>query len=145
MKFSSIIFIGISILRRNPEKFRDCHGHKYKTINISNTNPIMRKSAILLSLATVAMALISCQKETPEVPSLVPLKSISVTCDGETAEGVIDDAAKTIKFVFNNCEQFTSVDITADGKDGQSPILPLLRVLTFRTLLPSTSRALKTR
>lgn len=114
MKFSSIIFIGISILRRNPEKSRDCHGHKYKTINISNTNPIMRKSAILLSLATVAMALISCQKETPEVPSLVPLKSISVTCDGETAEGVIDDAAKTIKFVFNNCEQFTSVDITAD-------------------------------
>lgn len=87
----------------------------------------MKKFYLFCFALASSLLLFSCKDDTKEEPSLVPLKSITVTSGDETVTGAINDEAKSVNFVFNNCEEFTSVTIVPELYDGW--------ILTYPTTL----------
>lgn len=77
----------------------------------------MKKVSFYL-LAGAALMLAACNKNVEPQYSEVPMKSIQVKSGDETVAGVVDDNAKTVVFVFNNAEDFSSVDLIVDLNDG---------------------------
>lgn len=77
----------------------------------------MKKVSFYL-LAGAALMLAACNKNVEPQYSEVPMKSIQVKSGDETVAGVVDDKAKTVVFVFNNAEDFSSVDLIVDLNDG---------------------------
>lgn len=77
----------------------------------------MKKLPLML-LAMGVLALSSCKKEPEKVYPENPIVSISVTCSGETVEGVVDDAARKVRFTFNQAETFSSCDIQIELAEG---------------------------
>lgn len=88
----------------------------------------MKSSVKLLKIACVLLAggilFNSCNKnEIEDQTAKVPFKSISVTCDGETAQGeLIDD--QNIRFTFNEAEDFTSATISVELNEGYRMTYP---------------------
>lgn len=78
----------------------------------------MKKISFLMMLACGIFALASCDKEKEVTYPENPIASISVTVAGETVEGVVDDANRNVKFVFNEAESFSSCDIEIKVNEG---------------------------
>ncbi len=77
----------------------------------------MKKSLVLLS-GLALLAAVSCNKEPQIVYSENPVKSISVTSGTETVEGVVTTTDKSIKFTFNDAEDFSACDVTLELNEG---------------------------
>lgn len=82
----------------------------------------MRHSFYLKNIACILLSggilLSSCKKEeVTDQEAKVPFKSISLTCDGETTQGVLIDA-QNIRFTFKEAEDFTSATISVDLNEG---------------------------
>lgn len=86
----------------------------------------MKKSiSLFFSLASLAALLLaSCKKEETPTYSSTPIESISVTSGDETVAGVVDDAAKSVSFTFNNAESFSSCNIDIKVNDGWTLTFP---------------------
>lgn len=86
----------------------------------------MKKSiSFFFSLASLAALLLaSCKKEETPTYSSTPIESISVTSGDETVAGVVDDAAKSVSFTFNNAESFSSCNIDIKVNDGWTLTFP---------------------
>lgn len=88
----------------------------------------MKKLLSILGIALAAgMMFSSCTPEDgpkDEKPSQYPMKSISVNVGDETGVGVINDVDKTVNFVFNNAENFESVDIVVELNKGWTLTYP---------------------
>ncbi len=86
----------------------------------------MKKSISILffSASLAALLLASCKKEETPTYSSTPIESISVTSGDETVAGVVDDAAKSVSFTFNNAESFSSCDIDIKVNDGWTLTFP---------------------
>lgn len=89
----------------------------------------MKSPIKLMSIALAFLAggiLTSCNNnelKQEEPLAGVPFKSISVTCDGETAEGkLVDD--KNIKFTFDQAENFTAATIKVELNEGYRMTFP---------------------
>lgn len=78
----------------------------------------MKKSFLLMMLACGLFALASCDKPEQEVIPETPIASISVTVGSETVAGIVDDANRNVKFVFNEAESFSSCDLTIEVNKG---------------------------
>lgn len=77
-----------------------------------------------LILLAMGVALVSCNKEPKVVYSENPIVSISVTCSGETVEGVVDDAARKVNFTFNEAESFSNCDLLVELNEGWTLTYP---------------------
>lgn len=63
----------------------------------------------------------SCDKD-EKTYEVVPFKSISLTCDGETTDGVVK--GNNIKFIFNEAESFSEATIKIDLNEGWEMTFP---------------------
>lgn len=95
-----------------------------QTINYLISKKMKQIHSLTILLAAAGFVLSSCNRE--EVPSYTstPIESISVTSGDETTAGVVDDAAKTVTFTFNNAENFSSCDIDIKVNDGWTLTFP---------------------
>lgn len=95
-----------------------------QTINYLISKKMKQIHSLTILLAAAGFVLSSCNRE--EVPSYAstPIESISVTSGDETTAGVVDDAAKTVTFTFNNAENFSSCDIDIKVNDGWALTFP---------------------
>ena len=71
----------------------------------------------LMIMAAVSLGVASCDIEKefdttiPQYPLTQLVKSATATAGDETVEGVVDNAAHTVTFVFNDTKDFTSTEI----------------------------------
>lgn len=85
-----------------------------------------KKSFLAIALCSTLLILFSsCNKDTKEEEvAAVPFTSVTATCAGETATGVIQTDGKNILFTFNAAEDFTSATLAVVVNKGWTLTFP---------------------